>query len=229
VFHNGCSNHVDWPREPPVPRWGGSQIDHTKLPGVKENPKISTMTPEERAKLWNTNFHVPDLQAKKIEALDHRRDVLGPWREFKLYEAREHVPVREGTHGRLHFDPQVGDRPLENPGMISEIDSKPMEEWLRGEEKLRDKLDRALPPRQRQHFVAGRMASEAPVKWHTMVEREPVHDTLWDGKQDSMLGWGQTRASHYPTDYKTYARPLGSSDLDRRVTIGPLPLSSPHR
>jgi len=229
IFHNGCSNHVDWPSEPPVPKWEGSHIDHTKLPGVKENPKLAYMTPAERAAQFNTYFHPPDLQAKKIEVLDHRRDILGPYHDYKLYEAREHIPARETTHGRVHFDPQVGSLPLANPGNISEIDNKPQEEFRRGQERLREKLDRAVPPGQKQHFLHGRTTSEMPLKWHTMALKEPEHDMLWDGKQHSMLGWGQTRACHYPTDYKTYARPLGNSDMDRRVSLGPLPLSSPNR
>ena len=35
---------------------------------VHEDYKIAYMSPAERAGLWNTNFHTPDLQAKKIEA-----------------------------------------------------------------------------------------------------------------------------------------------------------------
>jgi hypothetical protein len=226
IFHNGCNETVDWPSDP-IARWEGSHIDHTKLPGVKENPKISTMSPEERAGLWNTNFHTPDLQAKKIEVLDHRRDILGPWQGFKQYEPREDLPLREGMYGRTYFDATVGVRPLENPGRMSELEPKPMEEFWRTEEKLKEQLDRTLPPGQRQHFDASRKRSEMPVKHQTLGLKEPQHDTLWgekdSRKQDSMLGWGQTRANHYPTDYKTYARPLGNSDLDRRVAVGPPP------
>jgi len=227
IFHNGCNETVDYPSKPPVPKWEGSHIDHTKLPYVHEDDKIAYMTPAERAALWNTNFHTPDLQAKKIEVLDHRRDILGAWKPFKQYEAREDLPLREGMYGRRYFDPAVKDRPLENVGGISEIESKPMEEYWRSQEKLKDQMERTLPRGQKQHFDPSRKKSEMPLKHQTVGLKVPQHDTLWgerdSRKQDSMLGWGQTRANHYPTDYKTYARPLGSSDLDRRVALGPPP------
>jgi len=227
IFHNGCNETVDYPSKPPVPQWNGAQIDHTKLPYVHEDDKIAYMTPGERARLWNTNFHTPDLQAKKIEVLDHRRDILGPYKPFKQYEAREDLPLREGMYGRRYFDPAVKTKPLENPGGVSEIDSKPMEEYWRSQEKLMEEMERTLPPKQRTHFDPSRKKCEMPLKHQTVGLKVPQHDTLWgerdSRKQDSMLGWGQTRANHYPTDYKTYSRPLGSSDLDRRVALGPPP------
>jgi uncharacterized protein YkwD len=227
IFHNGCNETVDYPSKPPVPKWEGSHIDHTKLPYVHEDYKIAYMSPEERAGLWNTNFHTPDLQAKKIEVLDHRRDILGPYKPFQMYEAREDLPLREGMYGRRYFDPVVKSRPLENVGGISEIESKPMEEYWRSQEKMKEQMERTLPPSQKRHFDPSRKKSEMPLKHQTVGLKIPQHDTLWgerdSRKQDSMLGWGQTRANHYPTDYKTYARPLGSSDLDRRVAIGPPP------
>merc|ERR1712139_336813 len=162
-----------------------------KLPYVQSDDKIAYMTPAERAALWNTNFHTPDLQAKKIEVLDHRRDILGVWKSFKQYEAREDLPLREGMYGRRYFDPAVKNRPLENPGGISEIDSKPMEEYWRSQEKLREEMERALPLKQRTHFEPSRKKSETPLKHQTMGTKVMQHDTLYgtrdSRKQDSML------------------------------------------
>jgi len=250
VFSNSCSDGVDYPSNSTNCHWNGAHLDHTKLVGVHENPKISTMSPRTRQTLWNTNFHPPDLQAKKTEAVDGRQHILGKWSEYEPYRPRELVDGRSGKFGRKLFTPQVSSMPVMNPHNVRELDTKPEEVFWRGQEQLRNRMERTLPKGQKQHFMQHRPISEAPHKSqeiavHPISQRlteygaaltggpgqttssqgikahRRLHDTIFGGKQDSMLGWGQTRCTHYENDYKTFSRPLGSTDFDRQVPVGP--------
>jgi len=226
-FHSSTTidEGARWPPRQPV-NWDGSHIDHTKDPAQKEDPKYSKMDAKERSKQFTCYFgknasHTRDCNVIKMEAVDGTKSVLGPFKSRQQHEYRADNPARHGKFGRRIFDPQVKEKPLQNTGNVSELESKPMEEFFWQQERVHDFLDRSLPPGQHKHFQTSLTTCEQANKHVEMANREPVRSIMDGDRKSSMLGWGQNRHSDRSLDMSLYSRPLGSSHMDRLIDLAP--------
>ena len=206
-----------WPQSLHV-KWDGSHIDHTLAEESKPNPKMSKMNAATRARQFSCYFGSHDSFAAKRDKAAQEYADAGPYREPTNPEFREDIPQRHGKFGRRAFNAQVGFRHYENPHGISEIDNKPQEDFRREQERVEEFLDRSLPPRQAQHFKQYMPKAEAPQKFEDMSTRKRINDGIGGGQKTSSLGYGQMRFSD-DKDFKLYARPLNTSQMDRAVPI----------
>jgi len=202
-------------------RLDGEHIDHTKIAPLREDPKLSRMSEEERGRQFSTYFSnaLKDSLKMKCEVCaDLAGKNMEKFQEWRVQEFRPDQPQRHGKFGRRVFDPQVKEMPLSNPLGVSEIDSMPQEEFQRQQERLHDFLDRSLPAGQQRHFEQYMPASEQPPRHVEMVNRVAVRSVMDGEQKNPMWGWGQNRHSDH-TDFKLYSRPLGTSQIDRLVPI----------
>lgn len=130
--------------------WDGTHIDHSRLAPQKEDVKLSKMSPEERARQFNSYYTKTDNQAARVNALDGVKDIMEPYKSWQNHEFRLDHPHRHGKYGRRIFDPQVRENQL--PHTISGIESKPMEEFNRQQDLVHEFLDRSLPVNQSKPF-----------------------------------------------------------------------------
>eukprot|EP00931_Biecheleriopsis_adriatica_P085836 TRINITY_DN60621_c0_g1_i1.p1 TRINITY_DN60621_c0_g1~~TRINITY_DN60621_c0_g1_i1.p1 ORF type:complete len:959 (+),score=179.16 TRINITY_DN60621_c0_g1_i1:74-2878(+) len=225
-FHN--SNAVGlhqashgWPQSLDV-RWDGSHIDHTRAEELRPNPKMSKMDRSERAKQFNTYVRemVPDcFEAKVKRSVDQYPDAqTDRYKSWSHHEFRDDVPQRYGKYGRRAFDPQVRERHQHNPHGLSEIDTKPVEDFNRQKDRVEEFLDRSLPPGQARHFKQYMPSAEKPHKYEDMVSREQVNFHMDGGIKKTAMGYGQNRHSD-GTDYRLYTRPLHAGQMDRQVPM----------
>jgi hypothetical protein len=214
-----------WPPKQTV-NWDGSHVDHTKIPPQKEDPKYSQMTEKERAKQFSCYFgkdssHQRDANTIKMESVEGTRSTLGGFKSWQRPEFRADNPARHGKFGRRIFDPQVKEKPLHNLGNVSELESKPMEEFFWQQERVHDFLDRSVPPGQIKHFQTSLPTCEAASKHVEMAKRDPVRFVMDGDRMHSALGWGQNRHSDRSLDMQLYSRPLGGSHMDRLIDLAP--------
>lgn len=226
-FHSSATiqEGARWPPKQAA-NWDGSHIDHTKIPAQKEDPKYSKMTEKERAKQFSCYFgkdasHQRDSQAIKKEAVEGTRSNNGPFKSWAPPEFRADNPARHGKFGRRIFDPTVKDKPLSNVGNVSELESKPMEEFFWQQERVHDFLDRSLPPGQTKHFKTSLPTCENCHKHEEMANRQPIRFVMDGDRKASALGFGQNRHSDRSLDMQLYSRPLGASHMDRAIDLAP--------
>jgi hypothetical protein len=226
-FHSSTTidEGARWPPKQMV-NWDGSHVDHSKLPEQKEDPKFSTMDAKERAKQFTCYFgkdasHTRNGQVIKMEAVEGTRTILGKFKPRQAPEYRADNPARHGKFGRRIFDPHVKEKPLHNLGNVSELESKPMEEFFWQQERVHNFLDRSLPPGQTKHFQTSLPICEKASKHEDMATREPVRSMMDGDRKHSTLGWGQNRHSDRNLDMKLYSRPLGASHMDRLIDLAP--------
>merc|ERR1712203_942141 len=114
----------------------------------------STMGREEREKQFTTYFgstvHDGFTSKKKI-ALDQYKD-LDKYQGWRAHESRVDCPARHGKYGRRAFDPQVREKPINNPHMISEVENAPQEYFHHQQERVSEILDRSVPRGKNAHF-----------------------------------------------------------------------------
>mmetsp|Transcript_25878 Transcript_25878/g.59995 ORF Transcript_25878/g.59995 Transcript_25878/m.59995 type:complete len:330 (-) Transcript_25878:129-1118(-) len=206
-----------WPQSLDV-GWDGAHIDHTRAEELRPNPKMSKMDAGTRAKQFSCYFGKGDLTDAKCQKAAAESADTGPYMDPGNPEFREDIPQRHGKFGRRAFNAQVGFRHYENPHGISEIDNKPQEEFLREQERVMEFLDRSLPPRQTQHFKPYLPKAQEPHRYEEMSSRKQVISQMSGGQKTTALGYGQMRFSDN-TDFRLYARPLNTSQMDRAVPL----------
>lgn len=207
-------------------RWEGHHIDHTKdKPAIDYIKEWTDLTNEERDRFWYTGpYRLPDLADQKRVVLDGRRDLVGKWKPHRLHEFRDDVPARYGKFGRRIFDPQVKEIPLRNPGGCMELETKPQEEFQWQQDRMFEFLDRQLPPGQKKHFEQYLPPCQKAWKELEMSNREQIRDVI-NGRSQTGC-----RLSDFKLDYKTYSRPLGASNMDKVLALGPaLPYRTPNQ
>eukprot|EP00930_Biecheleria_cincta_P101408 TRINITY_DN93058_c0_g1_i1.p1 TRINITY_DN93058_c0_g1~~TRINITY_DN93058_c0_g1_i1.p1 ORF type:complete len:944 (+),score=156.73 TRINITY_DN93058_c0_g1_i1:50-2881(+) len=223
-FHNSVgvqahSGSHGWPQSLDV-RWEGSHLDHTKIEPLITDPKMSKMNAAERASQFSiyVGKMIPDsFLAKCARSSDQYHDD-SQYKHWKHHEYREDVPQRYGKYGRKAFDPQVRDRHHSNPHGISEIDTKPVEEFQREQERVEDFLHRSLPPGQIRHFEQNMPECKKPHKYVDMATRKPVNFHMDGAQNKTHFGYGQNRHSD-ETDFKLCTRPLHAGQMDRAIPM----------
>jgi len=223
-FHNSCAADVAadgshaWPQSLDV-RWDGEHIDHTRAPELRPNPKFSKLSREEKDKQFSCYFGnaVSDTAAVKLKVAREQTVDLKPYSSTE-HEFRGDVPHRHGKFGRRAFDPQVREKPLNNAHGISEIETKPIEEFVRQQECVHEYLERALPHGQTRHFKTHLPKSEMPHKYEELANRAPVNFVMDGGVKRHQLGFFQNRHSDR-TDMQLYTRPLQACQMDRKLPM----------
>jgi len=222
-FHNSMGHIAHkgshgWPQSLDV-RWDGSHIDHARGEELRPNPKMSKMDAAERGKQFSSFFGkgVDPHEARCARSSNQYGDV-DQYKNWKHHEHREDVPQRYGKFGRRAFDPQVRDRFQKNPHGVSEIDSKPVEEFVREQDRVEEFLHRSLPPGQTSHFKQYMPSAEKPHKYDDLVSREQMRFINDGGQKKNVHGFGQNRHSD-DTDYKLYTRPVNASHMDRNIPM----------
>lgn len=142
--------------------WDGTYVDHSRMPPVKEDAKLSKMNAEERARQFGCYFPKPDCQAARVNALDGVKHNMGGYKPWQNHEFRHDHPNRHGKFGRRVFETLV--RPAQPGALVSAIESKPIEEYVRQQDLLHEFLDRSLPAGQHKHFEQYLPKSEMPYR-----------------------------------------------------------------
>lgn len=223
-FHNSSAAHkihLDDPHRWPGSLSGeleGAHIDHTKAAPLKADPRFSKMTAEEKSRQFGCYFKKEDNFKKKCLAAEHVAGDDDKHQDWRAPVFRPDMPQRHGKFGRRVFDPQVKERPTQNPDGISEVESQPIEEFFHQQDRVHEFLDRALPPGQERHFQTHMSRSEKPKKHEEMANREKIRSVMDGDQKVPILGWGQNRHSDH-TDLKLYSRPLGTSHMDRLIPL----------
>mmetsp|Transcript_38990 Transcript_38990/g.70386 ORF Transcript_38990/g.70386 Transcript_38990/m.70386 type:complete len:945 (-) Transcript_38990:95-2929(-) len=223
-FHNSIGHHAHkashgWPQSLDV-RWDGSHIDHARGDELRPNPKMSKMDAETRDKQFSCYYGkvIPDPHEARAARSSNQYPDVDSYTNWKHHEYREDIPQRYGKFGRRAFDPQVRDRFQKNPHGISEIDSKPIEEFVREQDRVGEFLHRSLPQGQTRHFKQHMPNAEKPHKYEDMVNREQIRFLNDGGQKKNVHGFGQNRHSD-DSDYKLYTRPVNASQMDRNIPM----------
>lgn len=223
-FHSSLAAHKagDTHRWPITitPALDGEHIDHTKAAPLKADPKYSKLNAEEKSKQFTCYFGkaLTDNFGRKCAAKEDAARDVEKYKSWQAPDFRPDLPQRHGKFGRRVFDPQVKEKPVQNPLGISEIESQPVEEFFHQQERVHEFLDRALPPGQENHFKTYLPKAEFPLRDVDMATREPIRFVMDGDQKMPSLGWGQNRHSDH-SDYKLYTRPLGTSHMDRLIPI----------
>lgn len=194
-------------------------MDHTRDEELRPNAKLSKMTSAEKSRQFSTHFQATkqgpgDL---KLQAAKDQKEDLKKWEVFN-HQFRSDLPQRHGKFGRRAFDPQVREKPVTNKYGVSEIDNKPVEEFMREQERIHEFLERKMPPGQQSQFETHQPRAHQPDKYQDMATREKCL-TIMDGvNKRQEHGFFQNRHSH-PQDMKLYTRPIGSHQLDCKVPL----------
>lgn len=234
-FHNSMAVHSkDWPQSLHM-NLDGAHIDHTRhgyqksVENFGQPTGYATMTREERDRQFTTylgskklgagaTHGTHDGLASKCKAAAERRKEHDPYTDRSQPEFREDHPKRLGRYGRRDFDPQVREKPVRNPHNVSQIEDKPMEMFVRQQERVDDFLSRALPPGKPKAFQQNMPTSEQPLRHQEMASRTPIY-RLMDGDQKlPQRGFGQNRHSDH-TDFRLYTRPLHTGNMDKLLPI----------
>lgn len=207
-----------------VVEWNGSHIDHTKSGYVFEDTKWCSLTKAEKAKAFTTypNPRLRHYTPRKTEVANERKDVHGPWQEWKEFEHRADVPMRHGRFGRRKFDPQVGEKAVTNAHNIGEIETKPIEDYNWQMERYDNYVIHHVPEMHGKKFDQNLPKASAPKNWESFTTRTPLLDCVVGDRLHSQIGWGQTRHSDIHRDMKYSIRPLGVSQMDKLIDVGPI-------
>lgn len=216
-FHNSCAVEAHQSRGPQSlgNRLDGGHIDHSILPELKPNVKLSRMTSLERSQQFSSYFPGmnPDMRTLKCQVAEDQKLDLRAY-EFVAHEFRGDMPHRHGKHGRRAFDAQVREKPLMNPHGISEIENEPTEEVERERDRKRERLQRSLPLDQIEHFRTYLPTCDEPQKHQDLATKESIHFTLDGG---GYLQFESRRCD--PSDMDLRTRPLDASDMDKQLHL----------
>jgi len=222
-FHNGAAHHfaeesAAWPGSLQS-RLDGEHIDHSLAPEMRPNPKLSQMDARERDRQFSCysdkKLYDADVLKRRV-AQDQVADA-GGWTSVQ-HEFRHDCPQRHGKFGRRMFDPLVRELPLNNPRGISEVETKPTEEFCRQQERVHEFLERALPHGQTRHFQTYKPRCETVGKYNELASGEQVLSINEGGVKRHQHGFFQNRHSDR-SDMKVYTRPLGASHMDRLIPL----------
>eukprot|EP00927_Polykrikos_kofoidii_P025543 TRINITY_DN22928_c0_g1_i1.p1 TRINITY_DN22928_c0_g1~~TRINITY_DN22928_c0_g1_i1.p1 ORF type:complete len:1099 (+),score=196.54 TRINITY_DN22928_c0_g1_i1:38-3298(+) len=234
-FHNTMAIHSKHRPQSLDATLDGSHIDHTRggyqksVENFGQPAGYAMMPKEERDRQFTTYLQSKKLgagatdgthdgMASKCKAAAERRKEQDPYKDWSRPEFRDDVPKRLGIYGRRDFDPQVREKPVRNPHNVSQIEDKPMETFLRQQERVDDFLSRAVPHTQPKKFQQHMPTSEKPLIHQEMSNREPIFCSMNGDQKLTRCGFGQNRHSDQ-TDFKLYTRPLHSGNLDKLLPI----------
>lgn len=221
-FHSTHAVHAldgshAWPNSLDI-QLNGEHIDHTKIEPVQAETKISTMKLEEKRQQFGCYFNKEDSRDVRCKVASNQIRDGGVFHDWKNFEFRGDNAERLGKFGRRAFDPQVREKPVNNPHGLSEVDNMPIEEFLHQQDRVHEFLDRSLPPGQVKHFQQHMPLCQKPSKYVELANREPVLNVMGGDKKGTKHGFGQNRHSD-PSDMKLFSRPLGASQMDRRIPL----------